>query len=117
MIAGRCQVVLSSWGRVSPQTVVREVHEETGIDIEVVGLVGIYSDPKHVIAYDNGEVRQQFSLCFRAHPVGGTLCSSEESTDVKWIAPADLDALNFHPTMRLRIDHGVNPTTSSPYIG
>lgn len=30
------------------QTVVREVREETGIDVEVTGLVGIYTDPGHV---------------------------------------------------------------------
>ena len=34
------------------------------MDIEVTGLVGIYSNPNHVIAYDDGEVRQQFSICF-----------------------------------------------------
>ena len=39
----------------------REVREETGIDVEITGLSGIYSDPRHVIAYDNGEVRQEFS--------------------------------------------------------
>lgn len=52
-------------------TVVREVKEETGIDVEVVGLVGIYTDPGHVSAFGDGEVRQEFSLCFRARAVGG----------------------------------------------
>lgn len=40
-------------------TVVRE-REETGIEVEVIGLVGIYSNPHHVMAYDDGEVRQLF---------------------------------------------------------
>lgn len=44
----------------------REVLEETGVEVDVVGLSGIYSDPAHVIAYDDGEVRQEFSLCFHA---------------------------------------------------
>ena len=57
----------------------REVREETGIDVEITGLSGIYSDPRHVIAYDDGEVRQEFSLCFHARPVGGELRSSSES--------------------------------------
>jgi 8-oxo-dGTP pyrophosphatase MutT (NUDIX family) len=99
------------------QTVVREVREETGIDVEVLGLVGIYSDPRHVIAYDDGEVRQQFSLCFRARPIGGTLTMSAESTEVRWIAPSDLVGLNVHPSMRLRIDHGLNRSLTAPYIG
>jgi ADP-ribose pyrophosphatase YjhB (NUDIX family) len=47
-------------------TVVREVKEETGYDVEVTDLVGTYTNPRHVMAYDDGEVRQQFSICFRA---------------------------------------------------
>ena len=54
-------------------TVVREILEETGIHVEVVGLVGIFTDPGHVIAFADGEVRQEFSLCFRARPIGGEI--------------------------------------------
>jgi 8-oxo-dGTP pyrophosphatase MutT (NUDIX family) len=50
----------------------REVREETGIDVEITGLSGIDSDPRHVIAYDDGEVRQEFSLCFHAKRLRGT---------------------------------------------
>ena len=50
----------------------REVKEETGIDCQVTGLVGIYSDPNHVAAYDDGEVRQEFSICFTTRMTGGT---------------------------------------------
>ena len=104
-------------GETVAQTVVREVREETGIDVEVLGLVGIYSDPRHVIAYDDGEVRQQFCICFRARPIGGTLSSSSESSEVLWVTPGELDGLNIHPSMRLRIDHGLDRSLSSPYIG
>ncbi|MFD7903851.1 NUDIX domain-containing protein [Kitasatospora sp. NPDC059747] len=41
-----------------PGAVVREVREETGIEVEVIGLVGTYSDPGHVIEFSDGEVRQ-----------------------------------------------------------
>src|SRR6185369_11583940 len=85
-------------------TVVREVREETGIDVRVAGLIGIYTDPRHVMAYADGEVRQQFSIAFTAVPVGGTLTPSEESREVAWIAPERLADLDIHPTMRLRIE-------------
>ena len=82
----------------------REVREETGIDVEITGLSGIYSDPRHVIAYDNGEVRQEFSLCFHAKPISGELRSSSESREARWISPDSLQDLNIHPSMRLRIN-------------
>ncbi|MFI8256950.1 NUDIX hydrolase [Streptomyces filamentosus] len=98
-------------------TAVREVEEETGIHVEVDSIVGLYTDPDHVLAYDDGEVRQQFSICFRAHPVGGSLRTSSESKEVRWVNPADLDALDIHPSMRLRITHGLDGTRREPYIG
>jgi 8-oxo-dGTP pyrophosphatase MutT (NUDIX family) len=98
-------------------TVVREVHEETGIDVEVVGLAGIYSDPKHVIAYDDGEVRQQFALSFQARPIGGSLRGSDEGSEVRWLFPSELDQLDIHPSMRLRIEHGLHRPATAPHIG
>lgn len=98
-------------------TAVREVVEETGIEVEVESIVGLYTDPEHVLAYDDGEVRQQFSICFRAHPVGGSLRTSSESKEVRWVDLADLDDLDIHPSMRLRIRHGLDESGREPYIG
>lgn len=95
---------------------VRETKEETGIDIEVTGLIGVYTNPRHVLAYDDGEVRQQFSLCFTTRLLGGELRTSSETKEVKWVAPADLDGLNIHPSMRLRIDHYLE-RRATPYLG
>ncbi|MCT4355873.1 NUDIX domain-containing protein [Streptomyces sp. Je 1-79] len=98
-------------------TAVREVEEETGIRVEVDGMVGLYTDPEHVLAYDDGEVRQQFSICFLAHPVGGSVRTSSESKEVRWVDPADLEDLDIHPSMRLRIRHGLDESRTEPYIG
>ncbi|MBY8340300.1 NUDIX domain-containing protein [Streptomyces spinosirectus] len=98
-------------------TMVREVREETGIEVEVLGLSGIYTDPGHVMRYDDREVRQQFSICFRARPTGGELRTSDETTAVRWVDPADLPALDVHPTMRLRIEYARDGSRTSPYIG
>lgn len=94
-------------GETISQTVVREVNEETGIDVQVTALIGIYSDPDHVIAFTDGEVRQEFSICFRAQPIGGQLRTSSESSEVRWVDPARLDELDVHPSIRLRIQHGL----------
>jgi ADP-ribose pyrophosphatase YjhB (NUDIX family) len=81
------------------------VREETGLDVEVTGIVGVYSDPGHVIAYSNGEVRQEFNLCFTAKLVGGHLSMSDESTEVRWVAPREIEELPMHESIRLRIKH------------
>jgi ADP-ribose pyrophosphatase YjhB (NUDIX family) len=99
------------------QAVIREVREETGLEVEITDFVGIYSDPKHIIAYEDGEVRQQFSLCFRARPIGGALRGSLESKEVSWVPSDELDALSIHPAQRLRVMHGLDPASTTPYIG
>jgi 8-oxo-dGTP pyrophosphatase MutT (NUDIX family) len=88
-------------------TVVREVAEETGITVEVTGLVGIFTDPGHVIEFSDGEVRQEFSLCFRARPVTGEITVSSESFEVRWVDPSELAALDMSPTTRKRIAAGM----------
>ncbi|WP_181781325.1 NUDIX hydrolase [Pseudonocardia pini] len=94
-------------GETMTEAVIRETIEETGITVEVTGLIGIYSNPHHVMAYDDGEVRQEFSICFRARQVSGEPRTSDESSEVRWVDPAQLDDLDIHPSIRLRIDHGL----------
>jgi ADP-ribose pyrophosphatase YjhB (NUDIX family) len=98
-------------------TAVRETQEETGITCEITGLVGIYTNPRHVIRYtSNDEVRQEFSIVFTARPVGGELRPSTESSEPQWVAPAAVPDLKMHPSMRQRIEHYLDKR-SQPYLG
>ncbi|OKI10048.1 DNA mismatch repair protein MutT [Streptomyces sp. CB02923] len=99
-----------------PGAAVREVKEETGLDVEITGLVGTYTDPRHVIAYSDGEVRRQFNVCFTARVTGGVLAVSDESTEVRFVAPPELDALSMHHTQRLRLRHYLEDR-DRPYLG
>jgi 8-oxo-dGTP pyrophosphatase MutT (NUDIX family) len=93
-------------GESLPDTAVRETAEETGIDVEITGLVGIFTDPRHVILYtSNGEVRQEFSIVFAARPVGGSPTTSAESTEVRWVPVAEVGGLEMDRSMRMRLDH------------
>lgn len=93
-------------GETMSDAVRRETLEETGIEVEPTGVIGIYSNPHHVMAYANGEVRQEFSICFRARPLRGSPRTSNESSEVRWVGRGQLDNLSIHPSIRLRIDHG-----------
>ncbi|MFD0035471.1 NUDIX domain-containing protein [Streptomyces sp. NPDC055059] len=99
-----------------PGTAVREVKEETGLDVEITGLVGTYTDPRHVIAYSDGEVRRQFNVCFTARVTGGHLVISDESTELRFVAPDELESLPMHHTQRLRLQHFLEKRPT-PYLG
>lgn len=99
------------------ESAAREVQEETGITAEINGLVGIYTNPNHVIEYtSDGEVRQEFSIVFTARLVSGQLRTSDESSRVEWVPPDSIDGYVMHPSMRVRIQHYLEDR-SEPYIG
>jgi ADP-ribose pyrophosphatase YjhB (NUDIX family) len=86
-------------------TVIREVEEETGLEVKPERVVGIYSNPQHVVAYADGEVRQQFSVCFACRVVGGDLVVNDESLEVGFFTPEQIEGMPMHESIRLRIRH------------
>jgi ADP-ribose pyrophosphatase YjhB (NUDIX family) len=87
------------------QAAVRETLEESGIECEITGIVGIYSDPKHVILYtSNGEVRQEFSIVLTAQPLSGQPTPSSESSEVRWVPVSEVRGYTMDRSMRIRIN-------------
>ncbi|MBV8942598.1 MAG: NUDIX domain-containing protein [Chloroflexi bacterium] len=98
------------------QAVTREVLEETALQIQPTGIVGIYSDPGHIIAYADGEVRQEFSICFTARIVGGQLTVGDtESTEVRFVKRSEIEQLSMGRSTRIRIQHFLERRTL-PYF-
>jgi ADP-ribose pyrophosphatase YjhB (NUDIX family) len=93
---------------------IRECREETGLTVELTGLVGVFSDPRHRIAYGNGEVRVPVNVCFHGQPVSGELATDAESDQVAWVSPSDLDSYDIHPAIRRRISHALHD--SAPHV-
>jgi ADP-ribose pyrophosphatase YjhB (NUDIX family) len=87
------------------QAAVRETLEESGIECAVTGIVGIYSDPRHVILYtSNGEVRQEFSIVLTARPLGGQPTPSTESSEVSWVPASEVLGCTMDRSMHIRIN-------------
>ena len=104
-------------GETIADAAVRETLEETGMECEIVRLVGVYTNPRHVMLYtSDGEVRQECSLVFEARPKRGELTPSSESSEVRWVAPSDIDSYTMHPSMRQRVEH-VLKRRGSAFIG
>jgi ADP-ribose pyrophosphatase YjhB (NUDIX family) len=83
---------------------VREVEEETGLEVEPVRLVGAYSDPAvNHITYPNGDQIHVVSATFECRIVGGRLRpDGDESLDVAYFAPSALPQ-NLVSAHRIRI--------------
>ena len=101
-------------GESMTQAAVRETKEETGIDCEITSLIGIYTDPKHIILYtSNGEARQEFSIVLTARPLAGEPTPSDESTEVRWVSRANIQSYTMDRSMSLRVrdflDHPGSP--------
>jgi 8-oxo-dGTP pyrophosphatase MutT (NUDIX family) len=64
---------------------IREVREETGFNIRITALIGTYTDPNVLIAYSDGEVRQEFTFVYAAEIESGDLAIDGESTEAAWV--------------------------------
>lgn len=99
------------------QAAIRETREESGIDCEITGLSGIYTDPGHVMLYtSNGEVRQEFSIVLAARATGGKPTPSSETSEVHWAVLDSLAAYQMDPSMRMRVGHFAEQR-EQPYLG
>jgi 8-oxo-dGTP diphosphatase len=69
---------------------VRETVEESGVLVRITGVVGLFTDPAHVVvSATGGEVRQQFVVCLHAWAVQGRpVPDLHETIDAAWFDPA-----------------------------
>jgi ADP-ribose pyrophosphatase YjhB (NUDIX family)/GNAT superfamily N-acetyltransferase len=65
------------------EAAVRECYEETGLEVELLELFGVYSFPE-------GPVQSGIIIFFRARPTGGTLRAGDDAQEVAVFSPEAL---------------------------
>jgi 8-oxo-dGTP diphosphatase len=80
-------------GETVDEAICREVREETGLEVKVERIVGVYSKPQ----------KQEVVLTFRCRTISGTLQPTEEARENRYFAPEALPH-NILPKHRQRIE-------------
>ena len=77
----------------SPETAaIREVREETGVEVAVGSLIGVYTDCQ--MRYPNGDQAHSVCLAYRLQQTGGKLGSDDpETAGLRWFSLDEQPAL------------------------
>ena len=94
-------------GESAEEACMRELMEETGLDVRVTRLVGIYTNPDLVIEYADGKRWQPVAMTFEAEAVGGKLRLSDETTDYGYFSVDSLDDVDLMEHHLVRIQDAV----------
>jgi 8-oxo-dGTP diphosphatase len=87
-------------GEQPADALVREVEEETGVQVRIERLAGV---ALHDVVYANGDRCQMANTWFRCRAVGGAArVNDSESTAVGWFAPDALPPMNAFALLRIR---------------
>ncbi|MBM7540277.1 NUDIX domain-containing protein [Amphibacillus cookii] len=88
-------------GETVSEAAIREIKEETNLDIRINKLIGVYSDPdSQTFVYPNGKTIHFITTCFLAEIIGGELkCNSNESLEIKFFGQEVLPdhLMKMHP--------------------
>lgn len=75
------------------EAALREIKEETGLNIEITRFVGVYSEPSEhrIVTYpDNGDVRHLVDIILEGKRSSGALTLSKESKELRFFDPSTL---------------------------
>jgi ADP-ribose pyrophosphatase YjhB (NUDIX family) len=79
------------------ETCEREVREETGLQVRVRRLVGVYSDPDLLVIYPDGNRAHIIVLCFEVEYLAGVPTESPETLAVDYFPVAEAAEMDlFH---------------------
>lgn len=89
-------------GESPAEAAVREAREETGLEVRLVRLVGVYGGPSFVLRYPNGDLCDYVTCAFEARVAGGVeQADGEETSELGWFTAGEVRDLAVAPHTRL----------------
>ena len=82
-------------GETFQDALLREIKEESGIDVEIIGFIGLCKNVKRDIV----------NIDFACKAIGGQPTTSDESTDVRWVKKEDALGMVTFPLTRKRLEN------------
>ena len=82
-------------GESAAEACVREVFEETGLQVKATKLVGIYTSPDILVEYPDGNKIQPVAFSFEVEITGGTLGLSDETTEVGYFTIKEMENMDM----------------------
>ena len=87
---------------------IREVKEETGLNIKIHDIIGTYTDPEIRIEYSDGEVRHEFTIVYFATTEDNSVYLDDESSSYKWITLDKIMDLDMAHSQKRRMNDVIN---------
>jgi len=82
-------------GEFAAEACEREVLEETGLNVRVKRLVGVYSHPDQLVVYPDGNKAHVVALHFEVDITGGEIGLSNETTDFGYFTLEEIEGLEM----------------------
>jgi ADP-ribose pyrophosphatase YjhB (NUDIX family) len=82
----------------------REVWEETGLNVRITRLIGVYSDPDQLVVYPHGNKAFFVVLSFEVEIIDGTLGLSNETTAFGYYSLTEMESMPMHGQHKQRIE-------------
>ncbi len=79
-------------GEQPAEAALRETWEETGLIVDITGVLGVYGGADLIIDYPNGDRAAYVGTIFRGRVVGGTMRpDGDETLDLRYFSREELD--------------------------